>query len=66
ARVHLRELDGACRAATEAGTLLRRLDSPAKRTLLAEFRTAAQPYANTTQITDFDTKFGDLLRPTSV
>ncbi|MGH3697684.1 MAG: hypothetical protein ACRDRX_27510 [Pseudonocardiaceae bacterium] len=66
ARVHLRELDGACRAATEAGTLLRRLDSPNKRTLLTEFRTVAQPYANTTQIKDFDTEFGDLLRPTSV
>ncbi|MGH3996702.1 MAG: hypothetical protein ACRDTJ_04485, partial [Pseudonocardiaceae bacterium] len=50
ARVHLRELDGACRAATEAGTLLRRLDSPDKRTLLTEFRTAVHPYANTTEV----------------
>ncbi|MGH3812004.1 MAG: hypothetical protein ACRDUV_06045, partial [Pseudonocardiaceae bacterium] len=66
ARVQLRELDGACRAATEAGTLLRRLDSQDKRTLLAEFRTAAQPYVNTTQVKEFDAKFGDLLRPTSV
>ncbi len=65
ARVQLRELDGACRAATEAGTLLRRLDSQDKRTLLTEFRMAAQPYANTTQIKEFDAKFGDLLRPTS-
>lgn len=65
ARVQLRELDGACRAATEAGTLLRRLDSPDKRTLLAEFRTAVQPYANTTQVKDFDAKFGDLLCPAS-
>ncbi|MGQ0775922.1 MAG: hypothetical protein ACT4NY_16135, partial [Pseudonocardiales bacterium] len=65
ARVHLRELDGACRAATEAGTLLRRLNSQDKGTLLAEFRAAAQPYAKTTQIKDFDAKFADLLRPTS-
>ncbi len=65
ARVQLRELDGACRAATEAGTLLRRHDSPRKRSVLAAFRTAAQPYANTTQIKDFDAKFGDLLRLTS-
>ncbi len=66
ARVHLRELDGACRAATEAGTLLRRLGSGHKRTQLAEFRKAVQPYANTAQVKAFDAKFGDLLRPTSV
>ncbi|MGH3931306.1 MAG: hypothetical protein ACRDTF_15200, partial [Pseudonocardiaceae bacterium] len=42
ARVQLRELDGACRAATEAGALLRRYDSPRKRARLAAFRTAAQ------------------------
>lgn len=66
ARVHLRELDGACTAATEAGTLLRRLDSPHKLTQLAEFRKAAQPYATTTQVKDFDAKFGDLLRSTSL
>lgn len=61
----LRELDGACRAATEAGTLLRRLKSQEKCTLLTEFRVAAEPYATTTQVKEFDTKFGDLLRTTS-
>lgn len=66
ARVRLRELDGACRAATEAGALLRRFDSPRKRAQLAEFRKAAQPYANTTQIKEFDAKFGDLVRPIAV
>ncbi|MGH3905686.1 MAG: hypothetical protein ACRDTE_16105 [Pseudonocardiaceae bacterium] len=65
ARLHLRELDGACRAATEAATILRRLDSPHKLSRLAEFRIAAQPYANTTQVKDFDAKFGNLLRSTS-
>ncbi|MGH3814803.1 MAG: hypothetical protein ACRDUV_20550, partial [Pseudonocardiaceae bacterium] len=66
ARVQLRELDGACRAATEAGTILRRLDSPHKLTQLAEFRTAAQLYANTSQIKDFDAKFGHLLQSPSL
>ena len=65
ARVRLNELDGACRAATEAGVLLRRLDSPHLWTRLGEFRKAVQPYANTTQVKDFDAKFGDLLRSTS-
>lgn len=65
ARVHLRELDGACRVATEAGTLLRQLNSGHKRTQLAEFRQAAQPYAHTPQIKDFDAKFADLLATTS-
>ncbi|MGH3913855.1 MAG: hypothetical protein ACRDTC_10665 [Pseudonocardiaceae bacterium] len=66
ARVQLRELEGACRAANEAGALLRRHDSPRKRAGLVAFRTAAQPYATTTQIKDFDAKFADLLRPSSV
>jgi tetratricopeptide (TPR) repeat protein len=66
ARVHLGELDGACRAATEAGGLLRRLDSQHLWTRLGEFRKAVQPYANTAQVKDFDAKFGDLLRSTSV
>ncbi|MGH3913150.1 MAG: hypothetical protein ACRDTC_07040, partial [Pseudonocardiaceae bacterium] len=65
ARANFGELDGACRVATEAGALLRRLGSRHKSTLLAEFRRAVQPYANTTQVKDFDAKFGDLLRATS-
>lgn len=63
--MHLRELDGACRAATESAVLVRRLDSQNMRTRLAEFRKAVQPYANTTQVKEFDAKFGDLLRSTS-
>ncbi|MGH3832148.1 MAG: hypothetical protein ACRDRS_17160 [Pseudonocardiaceae bacterium] len=61
-RVGLGELDGACRAATEAGGLLRRLDSEHKRIRLAEFRKAVQPYAATAQVKDFDAKFSDLIR----
>ncbi|MGH3855320.1 MAG: tetratricopeptide repeat protein [Pseudonocardiaceae bacterium] len=65
-RVRLGELDGACRAASEAAGLLRRLDSEHKRTRLAEFRKTVQPYAATAQVKDFDAKFGDLIRSTSV
>lgn len=65
ARVHLHELDGACRAAGEAGALLRRLDSQHKRTRLAEFRQVVQPYANTAQVKDFDARFADLISSTS-
>ncbi len=66
ARVHLRELDSACRAATEAAALVRRLDSLHNVTRLAEFRKAVQPYADTAQVKDFDAKFGDLIRSASV
>jgi hypothetical protein len=64
-RVHLGELDGACRAANEAGGLLRQLDSQHLRTRLGEFRKTVQPYAATAQVKDFDAKFGDLIRTTS-
>jgi hypothetical protein len=66
ARVRLGELDGACRAATEAGGLLRRLDSQHKRTRLAEFRKAVAPYAATALVKDFDAKFGDLIHTASL
>ncbi|HSL09636.1 MAG TPA: hypothetical protein VK887_16905 [Pseudonocardiaceae bacterium] len=66
ARVHLGELDGACRAATEAGELLRQLDSQHQWTRLGEFRKAVQPYSATAQVKDFDAKFGDLVRSASV
>jgi hypothetical protein len=64
-RVHLRELDGAYRAATEGAALVRRLDSQHNVTRLADFRKTAQPYANPAQGKDFDAKFADLLRSTS-
>ncbi|MGQ0779296.1 MAG: hypothetical protein ACT4NY_33590 [Pseudonocardiales bacterium] len=64
-RVDLRELDSACRSATEAGVLVRRLNSPYMVTRLADFRKAVQPYNNTAQVKDFDAKFSDLLRATS-
>jgi len=66
ARVHLGELDGACRAANEAGGLLRQLDSQHQWTRLGEFRKAVQPYSATAQVKDFDAKFGDLVRSASV
>lgn len=66
ARVRLGELDGACSAATEAGGLLRRLDSQHLWTRLGEFRKAVQPYAATAQVKDFDAKFADRIRATAV
>jgi CBS domain-containing protein len=62
ARVQARELDGACRAATEAATLGRRLDSERVRGQLVEFRRAIQPHAAATPVKDFDAKFANLLR----
>ena len=64
ARLHLGELEGACRAAAEAGTLARKLGSQRIRTRLIDFRRAATPHANAHTIKQFDTKFSDLLRPT--
>ncbi|MGH3753637.1 MAG: hypothetical protein ACRDRP_13235 [Pseudonocardiaceae bacterium] len=65
ARVHLGELDGACRAAAEAGGLLRQLDCQHHLTRLGEFRKAIQPYSATAQVKDFDATFGDLIRTAS-
>ncbi len=65
ARVRLGELDGACRAANEAGGLLRQRDSQHLWTRLGEFRKSVQPYAATAQVKDFDATFGDLIRTAS-
>ncbi len=65
ARVHLGELDGACRTAIEAGGLLRQLDSQHLWTRLGEFRKAVQPYSATAQVKDFDAKFGELIHSAS-
>jgi len=63
ARVHLGELDGACRTATEPGPLMLRVElSQHQWTRLGEFRKAAQPYSDTAQVKDFDAKFGELIR----
>jgi hypothetical protein len=63
ARVQARELDGACRAATEAATLNRRLGSERVRGQLVEFRRTLQAHAAATPVKDFEAKFADLLRP---
>jgi hypothetical protein len=63
ARVQARELDGACRAATEAATLNRRVNSERVRGQLVEFRRTIQPHAAATPVKDFDAKCADLLRP---
>ncbi|HET8642279.1 MAG TPA: hypothetical protein VFM37_10090 [Pseudonocardiaceae bacterium] len=64
ARLRMGELEGACRAAAEAGTIGRKLGSERVRTRLIEFRRAAAPYANTQALKHFDAKFADLfMRP---
>jgi hypothetical protein len=64
ARVQARELDGACRTATEAATLNRppRLRTRPRQTHRIPPR--HQPHATATPVKDFDAKFADLLRPT--
>jgi len=64
AQVQARELDGACRAATEAA-LTRRLGSERVRNQLIEFRRTIQPHAAATPVKDFDAKFVNLLRTTA-
>jgi hypothetical protein len=62
ARVRMGELEGACRAASEAGAIAHKLGSERVRARLVAFRRAIEPHANTPAVKDFDAKFGDLLR----
>lgn len=64
ARLRMGELEGACRAATEAGALARKVGSERIRTRLIEFRRAAAPHTKAQVIKQFDAKFTDLLRTT--
>jgi len=61
ARLGTDSMERAFATATEAATIIRRLDSPRERRLLAEFRAAATPYAHTSTARDFDEKHRDLL-----
>ena len=60
ARLGAGSVEGACATATEAGGIIRRLDSPRCRRQLAEFRAAAEPYASSAAVKEFDTKHRDL------
>jgi hypothetical protein len=61
ARIGMGSVERACATATEAAGIIRRLDSPRQRRLLAEFRATATPYATSATVKEFDTKHRDLL-----
>ena len=61
ARVGAGAVDRACATASEAASIIRRLDSPRERRLLADFRRAAAPYANSAAVREFDAKHRDLI-----
>jgi tetratricopeptide (TPR) repeat protein len=64
ARIGMGSVERACATATEAAGIIRRLDSPRQRRLLAEFRATAAPYATSANVKEFDAKHRDLLAPT--
>jgi hypothetical protein len=61
ARVGAGTIERACATASEAASIIRRLDSPREQRLLADFRRAAAPYARSAAVREFDTKHRDLL-----
>ena len=65
ARLGSGAVEQACATANEAATVIRRLDSPHAIGKLTEFRAAAAPYTGTPAVRDFETKFRDLMGPSS-
>jgi len=65
ARLGTGAVERACATASEAATIIRRLDSPRQSHLLADFRRTAEPYASSAAIREFDAKYRDLIRGTS-
>ncbi|MGH4017059.1 MAG: hypothetical protein ACRDSL_24660 [Pseudonocardiaceae bacterium] len=65
ARVGAGSVEQACAAVGEAATTIRRLKSPRTQEFLADFRRAAEPYADSAAVREFDTKYRDLIRSTS-
>jgi hypothetical protein len=61
AQVGSRSVERACRTAGEAAAAIRRLDSADTRRMLVRFREAAEPYATSTAVREFDAKHGDLI-----
>jgi tetratricopeptide (TPR) repeat protein len=61
ARLGTGAVERACTTAGEAATIIRRLDSPRQSRLLADFRRAAEPYASSAVIREFDAKYRDLI-----
>ena len=62
ARLGARSIEHACATAGEAATTIRRLHSPRVQRLLLDFRRAAEPYADSAAVREFDAKYRDLLR----
>jgi hypothetical protein len=63
ARVCAGRVEQACATASEAASVIRRLDSPRTQKCLVDFRRTAQPYAGSTAVREFDAKYRDLIRP---
>lgn len=61
ARVGAGSIERACATASEAAATIRRLDSPRVQHLLIDFRRAAEPYASSTAVREFDAKYRDLI-----
>jgi hypothetical protein len=58
-------IEQACLTASEAASAIRRLESPRSQQLLIDFRRAAEPYASSAAVREFDTKYCDLISSTS-
>ncbi|MGH4017450.1 MAG: hypothetical protein ACRDSL_26715 [Pseudonocardiaceae bacterium] len=65
ARLGTGSLEHACATASEAAATIRRLDSFRTQQDLAEFRRAAERYAGSAAVREFDAKYRDLIRSTS-
>lgn len=61
ARLRTGAVDRACATASEAASIIRRLDSPREKRLLGAFRRAVTPYATSAAVRGFDAKHRDLL-----
>jgi hypothetical protein len=64
ARIGTGAVEHACATATESATLMRRVQSPRVQARLAtQFRTAAEPFASSAAVRDFDAKYRSLASP---
>jgi len=61
ARVGAGSVEHACATASEAAVTIRKLSSPRVQHLLIDFRRAADPYAGSVAVREFDTKYRDLM-----
>jgi hypothetical protein len=61
ARLDMGSVEHACATATEAAVIIHRLNSPHGQRKLADFRTAATPYARSAAVREFDARNRDLI-----